>query len=309
MKIESPPLRWLLEGDPSVKYQTRKYLLGIPEDELMIARKMILSSGWGKKLMDLQSEKFTWETGIYSPKWTSTFYSLLLLKRFGSPPDDRIEKSLMNILDRGYYNDGGINFWKSWKTGEVCVTGMLLSVLSHFGIRDKRLHGMAKFLEVNQMNDKAWNCDIKKGATHSSFHTTISVLEGLSEYQKFFKDEVVVDTRELQKEGMEFLLQHKLFRSHRTGEIVDDKMLKFTFPPRWKYDIMRALWYASVNDLPRDKRFGDAVEIVKEKQNPDGTWNATTDHGGKIHFRMESPGKPGRWNTLRAMRILKWWEG
>jgi hypothetical protein len=157
------------------------------------------------------------------------------------------------------------------------------------------------------MLDGGWNCQSYRGATHSSFHTTISVLEGLYEYGIIYENQngrIV----EAQSRGREFLLVHKLFRSHRTGNIVNPAMTRFSFPPRWRYDILRALDYFQIAKAPRDERLTEAINIVEKRRRPDGRWLLQNRHSGKTYFELEKVGEASRWNTLRALRVLRWWE-
>ena len=303
-------INWLLHGDPSIKYQTVRDLCLAESDEIENEQKKILNTGWGKRFMDLQESDGTWSHALYSPKWTSTFYTLLLLKRFCATNDEKIEKACRILLDKGFYKeDGGINYWKTWKQGENCVTGMLLSILCHFQIKDERINRMIDYLLKEQMSDKGWNCERYKGATHSSFHTTISVLEGLWEYEKQYPNSnLIQEVQQKQLEGVEFLLQHQLYKSSTTGKIIDPKMLKLTFPPRWHFDIMRCLDYFQEKNIDKDSRMNDAINLLIKKQTINGFWKLENKYPAKVFFEMEKVGKESRWNTLHALRILKWWE-
>ena len=308
--IIAPQIAWLLEGDPSVRYHTLRDLTSASDDAVSRERSRILEMGWGRQLLDLQDKDGTWSECIYSPKWTSTFYTLLLLKRFGAPDTARIHDACGILLDRGFFEqDGGINYWKTWKQSECCVTGMLLSMLCHFGYDDPRIHRMASFLLAEHMPDNGWNCERFKGATHGSFHTTISVLEGLWEYEKAYPDAAAVRViRQHQDEGVEFLLQHHLYKSNTTWKTVDPKMTQLSFPPRWHFDILRCLDYFQDRTIPADPRMEDAMELIRSKQTPEGLWKLETDYPGKVFFKLEKVGKESRWNTLRALRVLQWWE-
>lgn len=306
MKTKDPILTWLLEGDPAIRWQTLRDLCGASEAKFLRERTKISSEGWGARLLARQAESGLWGGGLYSPKWTSTTYTMLLLRQFGLPPDHpQALKACKLLMDEGFYRDGGINFFASMKHSETCVTGMVLAILAYFDFPDERIEKMVEHLLVQQMPDGGWNCESYRGATHSSFHTTISVLEGLREYEKRRPAQIVAKSQE---RGVEFLLAHKLFRSHRTGAIVDPKMTRFSFPPRWRYDIMRALDYFQACNLPRDPRLDEAIAIIKKKRSADGTWVLQSKHAGRTFFEMEKIGKPSRWNTLRALRILKWHE-
>jgi hypothetical protein len=185
---------------------------------------------------------------------------------------------------------------------------MVLSLLSHFRYEDDRLDTIVEHLLGQQMPDGGWNCQRSEGATHASVHTTISVLEGLRLYE-LQRGRNTRAVQEAQRRGREFLLVHRLFRSHRTGEIIKPAFLRFIFPPRWHYDILRALDYFQAVDAPRDERLVDAIDIVREEQGEDGRWSLQYSYRGKMYFQLERLGAPSRWNTLRAMRVLKWWEG
>ncbi|MDC7223175.1 MAG: hypothetical protein PQJ60_05495 [Spirochaetales bacterium] len=298
---------WLLQGDPAIRYQVLRDLKEAKKGEVESARKDILLRGWGKELMDRQDEEGTWSGALYSPKWTSTFYTLLLLKRFGAPADERLLKACGILLDRGFYEpDGGINYWKSWKNGECCVTGMLLSMLCFFGFSDERREPMVDYLLNEQMADGGWNCERPRGAHHSSFHTTLSVLKGLGEYGKeTLPPERLSEIHKASARGIEFLLQHRLYKSDRTWEPVHPDMANISFPPRWHYDIMGILDWLQHISFPWDERMKDAMELLLSKRTVDGYWKLGKRYAGKVFFTMEKGGAPSRWNTLRGLRILR----
>ena len=191
---------------------------------------------------------------------------------------------------------------------ETCINGMILSLLSYFRSPDDRLHSVANYLLGEQMADGGWNCRRLGGATHASFHTTISVLEGLREYCGCVAPVPDSVTAAIGR-GLEFLLNHRLYKSHRTGTIVDSEMTRLHFPPRWHYDILRGLdFFRSVN-AARDERMNDAVVLLESRQTASGRWPLNKPWSGRVHFELEAGGRPSRWNTLRALRVLKWWHG
>jgi hypothetical protein len=300
-------IKWLLAGDPSVRYQTFRDLLKESATKIEQEQRSIAEKGWGQKLLNRQQKNGMWGGGLYSPKWISTHYTLLTLKLLGLHPESQqAVRAAQLLLDKGYYRDGGINFFASMKNSETCVTGMVLSMVSWFRLSDDRIHDLARHLLGQQMEDGGWNCNSYLGHTHSSFHTTMSVLEGLEDYNQYVND-TSNDIVEARKKAHEFLLQHHLFRSHRTGEVIDQRMTRFSFPPRWRYDIMRALDYFAAIHHPHDPRFCDAIQILKKKEK-DGKWPTQSHHTGREYFILEQAGKPGRINTLRALRILNWWK-
>ena len=309
-------IRWLLEGDPAIRWQSLRDLVSASERTVERERQKISRQGWGARLLAKQDRKGTWaggqtsDSGLYSPKWTSTTYTMLLLRDFGLPATNRqARKACSLLLDGGLQPDGGINYgiWAKWtRRSETCVTSMVLSILSHFQYDDARLDTVAHHLLEQQMPDGGWNCRRAAGATHSSVHTTISALEGLRHYELHRRNKAR-QAPAAQSRGREFLLAHRLFRSHRTGEIIKPLFLRFSFPPRWHYDILRALDYFQAVNAPRDPRLAEAIEIVRHTRGKDGRWPLQHSYKGKTYFELERLAAPSRWNTLRAMRVLKWW--
>jgi hypothetical protein len=309
-------LRWLLDGDPAIRWQVFRDLLHAPERTVRREQRKIARTGWGVRLLARQDNSGTWagglsaDGGLYSPKWISTTYTMLLLRDFGLLPTNRqARKACRLLLDRGLQKDGGIGYgtWaKMRRTSETCVTGMVLSILSHFEYDDERLDTLAEHLLEQQMPDGGWNCQRPYGATHASVHTTISVLEGLRLYELHRRRKVQA-LRVAQHRGREFLLVHRLFRSHRSGAIIKPIFLRFSFPPRWHYDILRALDYFQSVRAPADPRLHEAIDLVRGSSRADGRWTLQNHYRGKTFFELESLGRPSRWNTLRALRVLKWW--
>ena len=311
-------IQWLLDGDPAIRWQTLRDLVGAAKRAVEQEQRKVPRQGWGARLLDKQDPAGTWaggqasDGGLYSPKWTSTAYTMLLLRDFGLPASNpQARKACSLLLDGGLQRDGGINYgiWAKWtRKSETCVTGMVLSILSHFAYDDTRLDTLADHLLEEQMPDGGWNCRRPQGATHASVHTTISVLEGLRLYE-LHRGRKIPEVLAAQRRGREFLLVHRLFRSHRTGEIIKPLFLRFSFPPRWHYDILRALDYFQAVDAPCDPRLSEAIEIVRTNRNKDGRWPLQHSYKGKTYFELERLGAPSRWNTLRALRVLKWWDG
>lgn len=308
-KTRQKTIDWLLQGDPAIRWQTLRDLAGAPRQIWARERQRVCQQGWGKRLLDRQDTVGTWAGGLYSPKWISTTYTMLLLRRLGlSPTHPRARAACRLLLEKGLKEDGGICFSPAWEHSETCETGMVLSVLAYFRYPDERVDRLVEHLLVQQMADGGWNCQSYRGARHSSFHTSICVLEGLLEYQRLYPRRVpeIVDA---QARGREFFLQHGLFRSSTSGAVVKPAMTRFSFPPRWHYDVLRGLDYFQEAGAERDERLQDAIGLVYKKCCPDGRWPLQNRHPGKVFFEMENPGRSSRWNTLRALRVLRWWEG
>ncbi len=309
--MPDPTLKWLLEGDPSIRWQAMRDLKGSAERTWRREQRRVAAEGWGERLLALQDPDGRWAGGLYTPKWTSTTYTLVLLRSLGLPTGHpQALRACRLSLDAGFCSDGGINFWQPWrKSSETCVSGMLLAVFSWFGLDDPRVDRLAEHVVERQMPDGGWNCRAMPGygtATHGSFHTTISALEGLMEYERF---RATSGTRAASARGREFLLVHRLFRSHRTGAVAKTEFTRFAFPPRWHYDALRGLDYFREYGAARDGRLHDAIALVESRRRPDGFWPLQNRYPGKTFFEMETPGEPSRWNTLRALRVLRWFGG
>jgi len=309
MIIKNNIIQWLMEGDPAVRWQTQRDLLSESPEVYEKERALTSTSGWVSRFLELQDPEGTWGGGLYSPKWKSTTYTMLTLRYLGLPPKHpQALKGCELLLDIGFFQDEGINFSRYAKQSETCITGMVLSVLAYFRYPDARVHRVAEHLLNQQMGDEGWNCRSHLGDTHSSFHTTISALEGLHEYSLAYPENAG-PIQEAQSRGREFLLIHKLYRSHTTGEVVDDRMTRFPFPPRWYYDFLRALDHFQAANAARDERLSDAIDLLIKRRRKDGRWPQYGGPSGLRHFEMEKAGKPGRMNSLRALRVLNWWHG
>src|SRR5438876_10691290 len=284
-------IQWLLEGDPAIRWQTLRDLVGAKPCIVERERSKVAREGWGARLLARQDREGTWaggqssDGGLYSPKWISTTYTMLLLRDFGLPVNNRqARRACTLLLDRGLQRDGGINYgW--WGRSETCITGMVLSILTYFECDDDRLDTIADHLLEQQMPDGGWNCRRRFGATHASVHTTINVLEGLRHYE-VHRGRKLRAVQAAQRRGREFLLVHRLFRSHRTGDIIKPIFLRFSFPPRWHYDILRALDYFRAVGAPRDKRLAEAIDIVRTSRGRDGRWPLQNAYKGKAYFEM-----------------------
>lgn len=307
IRVSEEVLQWLLDGDAAIRWQVLRDLLGATERTVEQERQRTAREGWGARLLVRQDPHGTWGGGLYTPKWISTTYTMLLLRDFGLPPSNRqARRACSLLLDDGLRSDGGINYARKDRS-ETCITGMTLSIASYFQHNDERVDTVADYLLEQQMADGGWNCQYPHRATHASVHTTISVLEALRLYE-VNRQHKTREIRTAQRRGREFLLVHRLFRSHRTGRVIKSEFTHFYFPPRWHYDILRALDYFQAVNAPRDPRLGEAIGILRRRKGSDGRWSIEHCHEGKSHFQLERLGAPSRWNTLRALRVLRWWE-
>jgi hypothetical protein len=303
-------LDWLLGGDPAIRWQTLRDLGGASMRTIQREQRRVGEEGWGSRLLALQDSDGRWAHGIYTPKWTSTTYTMVLLRGFGLPAKHpQALRACQVLMDTGFWSDGGINFWTRYhQRSETCVSSMVLSATSWFRFDDARVDQLAEHVLGQQMPDGGWNCLAMPGygnATHASFHTTISALEALLDYERF-RPAKAQRAREAQARGREFLLVHRLFRSHRTGKVVKPEMTRFSYPPRLHYDVLRALDYFRDSGASLDPRLEDGLRLLEQRRREDGRWEQQNEHPGKTFFRLENVGGPSRWNTLRALRVLRW---
>lgn len=306
MNPHSPAISWLLEGDVSIQYQVFHDLLGEVRTDL---QDRIATEGWGKVILEQRNRNGHWGLGFYQPKWTSTHYSLLELRNLRiSPQLPQIRESIRQVTLREKGRDGGINPSGTISQSDVCINGMFLDYACYFRADQEDLLSVIDFVLGQQLPDGGFNCRFNRsGAKHSSLHSTLSVAEGLACYEKngytYRLDEVI----EARHSAEEFMLMHHLFRSDRTLEVIHPSFLKFPYPARWKYDIMRALDYFRFAEHAPDSRMQEALEIIRSRQNQEGQWKLNAPYPGKVHMMMEKSGQASRWNTLRALRILNYY--
>lgn len=302
----SDVIDWLLEGDPSIRWQVLADLLDAPADEVDRVRAQVATQGWGAALLARQDPDGRWAQGLYSPKHTSTTYTLLLLQRLGLPSgDERALTGVRLLWDGAQYTDGGLTLAVSVGRPEACITAMLVGLATGFGHRDPRVSEAVDWLLRMQLPDGGWNCrTVRDGSRHGSFHTTIMVLEALLAYRRA---DGSIPVEEPLAEGRRFLLEHRLCRSHRSGEVVDRRYLRMPFPPGWHYDVVRALEHFRDAGAAPDPRMQDGVDAIERLRLADGRWPRHVPYSGKYWFTLE-PAGPSRLATLRALRVLRWWQ-
>ena len=308
MALEESTVQWLLDGDASIRWQTMRDLLDAPASDVESERSLVETTGWGRELLNGQDPDGNWAGGLYGPKWTSTTYTLLVLLRCGLPPRTPAALRGVELLWEGArFYEGGLTAARSVKAPEACITSMYVALARYFGFDDPRVDAAVGWLLANQLGDGGWNCrTVRFGDSHGSFHTSISALEALAEAVKVEPGRTEIVTA--MARGREFFLAHRLYKSHRYGTVVDPVFTRLSFPPRWHYDLLRGLDHFQATAAPWDERYRDALDVLTCRRRKDGTWPVQHKHAGKVWFDMEQTGGPSRWNTLRALRVLRWVE-
>ena len=305
-------LTWLLDGDPAIRWQVLRDLRDASDEDVQAERERIATEGWGARLLELQGTDGQWAGGTYWPAadddpdsqpWTATTYSLLLLRDFGlNPGSGEARHAIELVRDNSRWEEGNQLFFD----GEVepCINGMTVALGAYFG---ENVDRVVERLAREQLPDGGWNCEAERGSTRSSFHTTICVLEGLLEHEQAAGG--TPESRKARHRGEEYLLERGLMRRKSSRELISSDWLQFSYPTRWYYDVLRGLDYFRAAGGTPDRRIEDAIEVVRSKEQPDGRWLLESTHPGKVHFALENgDGQPSRWNTLRALRVLRWYE-
>jgi hypothetical protein len=309
---------WLLDSDPAIRWQALRDLADAAAEVVAAERARVASEGWGARLLALQGADGQWEGGALFPAgffdipraerppgqpWTATAYSLVALDDFGvDPRDERVVRAVEQVREHSRWEHAGQPFF----SGEVepCINGMVVALGAYF---DEDVDEVVDRLVGEQLEDGGWNCEVENGSVRSSFNTTIRVLEGLSEHERATGGSA--GSIAARRRGEEYLLERSLFRRKSTGEVVDPAWLRFSFPTRWHYDVLRGLEYFRAVGDPPDPRMDEAIELLRSKQQADGTWLLENTHPGAVHFALDDgDGRPSRWNTLRALRVLRWYE-
>jgi hypothetical protein len=299
---------WLLDSDPAIRWQVMRDLTHRPADAIAAERSRIASEGWGAQLLALQAPDGRWGGEAWSHHWTDTFHVLELLRRFGLDPEGEQARSAIGLV-RENVTWRNAQFETPWADnrffeGEVepCINGNVVSTGSYFGVD---MAPLVERLLGEQLPDGGWNCEVENGATVSSFGTTINVLEGLLEHERAIGGSAGVG--EARRRGEKYMLERRLFRRKSTGEVIDPSWLEFSFPTWYFYDVLRALDYLREAEVKPDERVAEAIRVVEGHRDGDVRWPLQNVHEGNAHFHMDDgEGKPSRWNTLRAMRVLEW---
>jgi len=309
-------LDWLLDSDPSVRWQVMRDLTDAPADAVAAERARVPTEGAGARLLALQSPDGRWGGAAWNRGWDSTMHVLTLLREMGLDPACTEARRAVRLVREHVTWQGcgppecdGNRFF----AGEVepCINGQVAASGAWLG---EDVRGLVERLIGEQLPDGGWNCEAPGRSTRSSFNTTICVLEALLEYERLANDAPEVTIARLR--GEEYLLERHLFRRKSTGEAIEHdrkggaSWWHFAFPTWWHYDVLRALEHLRRAGAAPDRRAAEAIDRVAAKRDADARWPLETRHPGRMPVEMDDGvGRPSRWNTLRALRVLNWWEG
>ena len=306
---------WLLDSDPSIRWQAMRDLTGAPAGAVAAERARVATEGMGAKLLSLQAEDGRWGGAAWNRGWNSTMHVLMLLRDLGlDPASDQARRAVGLVRDRVTWQGCGPQecHANTFFEGEVepCINGQVGAVGAYFG---QDVRGIVDRLLGEQLSDGGWNCEAPNGSTRSSFNTTICVLEALLEHERAGGGTPEVTQARLR--GQEYLLERRLFRRRSTGEVIErDRKggaawTRFAFPTWWHYDVLRGLEYLRTADVTPDKRVAEAIDRVASKRDSQGRWPLETRYPGVMPVETdEAEDRPSRWNTLRALRVLRWYE-
>jgi hypothetical protein len=315
-------IQWLLDSDPSIRWQVMQDLIGAPTEEVAAERAKVATHGWGAHLLALQGADGSWAGTAFNQEGTSTMHVLSLLRELGlDPAGDEARRAVGLVRDRVRWK--GWDWDGTWRgpefdgnrffAGEVepCINGQVGASGAYFG---QYMHSerIIDLLLSEQLPDGGWNCEAANGSTRSSFNTTICVLEALLEYE--VAGQGSAEVMETRLRGQEYLLERRLFRRRSTGEVIErDRedatgFTRFAFPTWWHYDVLRGLEYLRRTGAAPDDRVAEAIELVESKRDGNGLWLLETHYPSEMPVVMdEGEGRPSKWNTLRALRVLNWY--
>jgi hypothetical protein len=304
---------WLLDSDPAIRWQVMRDLTGASPARTGLERARVAQEGLGAEILARQQPDGSWRREG-APAWLTTLFTMQLLRATGIDPVDPAVSAAAARLEAGLrWNDlggrwelrapetGGNTFFEGEE--EPCINGGALAVGAYFG---RPTESLARRLVSEQLEDGGWNCEAPR-SSRSSFHTTICVLEGLLEYERAIGS--APEIAACRHRAEEYLLRRGLYRRLSTGELANSEFLELAFPPRYHYDVLRALDYFRAAGHGPDPRLADATNVVESKRQPDGRWLLDAKYDEALSFAFdETVGEPSRWNTVRALRVLGWYE-
>jgi hypothetical protein len=319
-ETERQVIQWLLDSDPSIRWQVMRDLISSPTEDVRAERARVATEGAGARLLTLQAADGRWGGAAWNRGWNSTMHVLWLLRQLGlDPASPEAQRAVGLVSDHVTWQDSGPPECANnpFFAGELepCINGQVATAGAYFGqniVVGEANRGLIDRLLGEQLSDGGWNCEAVNGSTCSSFNTTICVLEALLEYEHATGG--IPQVNEARLRGQEYLLERRLFRRRSTGAVIErDRKggadwTRFAFPTWWHYDVLRGLEYLCNAGVTPDERLAEAIALVESKRDADGKWPLETQYPGVMPVELdEGVGRPSRWNTLRALRVLRWY--
>jgi hypothetical protein len=308
MDADDDVIEWLLAQDPAVRWQVRRDLLAEPAEAVAAERARVATEGWGARILAAQDDSGYWAGTVYGSERerNSVMWSLQLLRGLGAPPDAAPVRAAIDRVRQGVVWDEGDRL--PYFSGEVeeCVNGGVLAAAAYFDVLGEGSDRIIGLLLDQRLPDGGWNCEPAEESQRSSFDSTLCVLEGLSAYERA-TGTTEPSIAEARRTGEEYLLERSLFRRKSTGEVANGRYLNFSFPTYWFFDVLRALDYFREASPAPDARLAPALEALVAQRADDGRWPAGERWPGRDAYEVDAPpGEPSPWNTLRALRVLRW---
>ena len=312
--VASTVIDWLLDSDPAIRWQVMRDLIDAPAGEVAAERTRVATAGWGARLLSLQAADGTWGGAAWNRGWTSTMHALWLLRQLGlDPASEEAQRAVARVRGHVTWRGCGPDECADnpFFAGEIepCINGQVATAGAYFR---QDVSGIVERLLGEQLPDGGWNCEAENGSTRSSFNTTICVLEALLEYERSGRAQDDVIRARLR--GQEYLLERRLFRRRSTGAAIQQdrkggaNWTRFAFPTWWHYDVLRGLEYLRNAEVQRDGRMDEAIALVASKRDAEGRLPVELRYPGVMPIELdESEGRASRWNTLRALRVLRWY--
>jgi hypothetical protein len=311
---------WLLDSDPSLRWQVERDLVHEPPEVWEATRARIATEGFGARLLSLQDSDGQWAGGAFFPAdfdfpqmaedgqpWTATTWTLNTLREWGLDSAVLRERRTAELIaENSRWEYENLPYW----SGEVdcCINAWTVANGLWLGAD---ITGIVDWFLEHRLPDGGWNCEWVEGSSRSSFHSTLNSLKGLLAYDAATGG--MTATRAARRSGEEYLLRRRLFRRLSTGEPVGPWVDRFAYPFRWVYTVLNAAEYfrraSQLDGMSPDPRMTDAIELIRAARRPDGTWLQAGRHPGRVWFEVDAAaGQPSKWLTLYGTRVLDWWD-